>query len=56
VQLPLLRELSFDDLVGTPFLNNLVGTPFFLKRGAGCIKKGGVDAPLLREKGFLPNF
>jgi hypothetical protein len=40
------RELSFDNLVGTPFLNNLAGTPFYLKRGAGCIKKGA-NAPLL---------
>ncbi len=30
-------ELSFDNLAGTPFLNHLAGTPFFLKKGAGYI-------------------
>jgi hypothetical protein len=41
-------------------ITNLAGTPFFRKRGAGCIKKGagapfflkkGAPAPFLREKG-----
>jgi hypothetical protein len=32
-------------------ITNLVGTPFFRKRGAGCIKKGA-GAPFLREIGF----
>jgi hypothetical protein len=41
-------------------ISNLAGTPFFRKRGAGCIKKGvgapfflkkGASAPFLREKG-----
>jgi hypothetical protein len=41
-------------------ITNLAGTPFFRKRGAGCIKKGacapfflkkGASAPFLREKG-----
>ncbi len=42
-------------------ITNLAGTPFFRKRGAGCIKKGagapfflkkGTIAPFLREIGF----
>ncbi len=42
-------------------ITNLAGTPFFHKRGAGCIKKGanapfflkkGASAPFLREIGF----
>jgi hypothetical protein len=42
-------------------ITNLAGTPFFRKRGAGCIKKGasapfflkkGAFAPFLREIGF----
>jgi hypothetical protein len=37
------------NLAGTTFLNNLAGTPFFLKSGHECIKKGA-NAPLLREK------
>ncbi len=48
-------ELSFDDLAGTHFLNNLAGTAFFLKRGARFIKKGA-NAPLLREKRVLKKF
>ncbi len=41
-------------------MTSLMGTPFFRKRGAGCIKKGagapfslkkGALAPFLREKG-----
>ena len=41
-------------------ITSLAGTPFFGKRGAGCIKKGagapfflkkGASAPFLREKG-----
>ena len=43
-------------------ITNLAGTPFFRKRGAGCIKKGagapfflkkGAIAPFLRERGRL---
>jgi hypothetical protein len=29
------------NLVGTPFLNNLVGTSMFLKKGAEMHQKGG---------------
>jgi hypothetical protein len=42
-------------LAGTPFLNNLVGTPYSSKRGLGCIKKGA-NAPLLSEKGVPTKF
>jgi hypothetical protein len=44
-----------DDLGGALFLNNLAGTPIFLKKGLGCIKKG-TNAPLLSEKGVLTKF
>ena len=50
--------LSFcltDDLAGTPFLNNLVGPPIFLKKGARMHQKGG-QCPLLSEKGVPAKF
>ncbi len=37
----LWRDVSFNDLAETPFLNNLAGTPLFLKRGAAMHQKGG---------------
>jgi hypothetical protein len=42
-------------LAGTPFLNNLAGTPIFLKKGLGCFKKVA-DAPLLSENGVPAKF
>jgi hypothetical protein len=51
----LWRELSFDNLTGTPFLNNLAGTHLFFKRGAVMHQKGG-QCPLLEKRGFPAKF
>ncbi len=36
--------------MGNPFLNSLVVTPFFLKEGAGWIKKGANAPPFERKR------
>jgi hypothetical protein len=56
--------LPVSDLLGGRYFRSLLliwaGTPFFRKRGAGCVEKGagapfilnkGANVPFLREKG-----